>query len=79
MFILVQIKHALCQTNMLKKIDKIHNHINKFASNMYKLNKDINMVYKSLVHKIIYHVTNHKDSNKLHECSKLDKMINYNN
>ena len=57
----------------------MHDYTNKFTSNMYKLNKDINMVYKSLVHKIIYHVTSHRDSNKLHEYSKLDKMINYKN
>jgi hypothetical protein len=30
----------------------MHDYTNKFATNMYKLNKDINMVYKNLVHKI---------------------------
>jgi len=35
---------------------------------MYKLHKDINMAYKSLVHKkYIYHATTQRDSNKLHE------------
>jgi hypothetical protein len=40
------------KTLYLNKKDKMHNYTNKFASNMYKLNKDINMVYKSLIHKI---------------------------
>jgi len=56
LFIIVQIKHASCQNIMLNKNDKIHNYTNKFASNMYELNKDINTVYKTLVHKI-YHAT----------------------
>ena len=51
---------------MLNKNDKMHDYTNKFASNMYKLNKDINRVYKSLVHKI-YHATTQRNSNKLHE------------
>jgi hypothetical protein len=40
------------KTLYLNKKDKIYDYTNKFASNMYKLNKDINMVYKSLIHKI---------------------------
>jgi len=40
------------KTLCLNKKDKMHDYTNKFATNMYKLNKDINMVYKSLVHKI---------------------------
>jgi len=51
---------------MLNKNDKMHDYTNKFASNMYKLNKDVNTVYKSLVHKI-YHATTQRNSNKLHE------------
>jgi hypothetical protein len=66
LFIIVQIKHALYQNIMLNKNDKMHDYTNKFASNMYKLNKDINRVYKSLVHKI-YHATTQRNSNKLHE------------
>ena len=62
MFIIVQIKHALCQNIMLNKNDKMHDYTNKFASNMYKLHKDISMVYKSLVHNIYQ-----RDSNKLYE------------
>jgi hypothetical protein len=46
LFILVQIKHALCQTICLSKIDKMHDHTKKFSSNMYKLNKNISMDYK---------------------------------
>jgi hypothetical protein len=66
LFIIVQIKYALCQNIMLNKNDKMHDYTNKFASNMYKLNKDVNTVYKSLVHKI-YHATTQRNSNKLHE------------
>jgi hypothetical protein len=40
------------KTLRLNKKDKMHDYTNKFATNMYKLNKDINMVYKNLVHKI---------------------------
>ena len=40
------------KTLTLNKKNKMHNYTNNFARNMYKLNKDINMVYKSLVHKI---------------------------
>jgi hypothetical protein len=40
------------KTLCLNKKDKMHDYTNKFATNTYKLNKDINMVYKSLVHKI---------------------------
>jgi hypothetical protein len=40
------------KTLYLNKKDKIYDYTNKFASNMYTLNKDINMVYKSLIHKI---------------------------
>jgi hypothetical protein len=40
------------KTLCLKKKYKIHDYPNKFASNMYKVNKDINMIDKSLVHKI---------------------------
>jgi hypothetical protein len=40
------------KTLCLKKKDKMHDYTNKFASNMYKINKDINMAFKSLVHKI---------------------------
>jgi hypothetical protein len=40
------------KTLCLNKKDKMHDYTNKFATNMYKLNKDINMVYKNLVHKI---------------------------
>ena len=60
---------------MLNKNDKMHDYTNKFASNMYKLNKDINRVYKSLVHKI-YHATTQRNSNKLHELQF--QKINYN-
>jgi hypothetical protein len=38
LFILVQIKHVLCQNIMFKK-EKIHDYTKQFASNMCKLNK----------------------------------------
>jgi hypothetical protein len=40
------------KTLCLNKKDKMHDYTNKYASNMYTLNKDINIVYKSLVHEI---------------------------
>jgi hypothetical protein len=51
----------------------MHDHTNKFASNMYKLNNYINMVYKRVVHKNIYHATNQIDSNYLQQFSKTNK------
>jgi hypothetical protein len=39
----------------------------KFIVNIHKLNKDINMVYQSLVYKNIYHATTQRNSNKLYE------------
>ena len=57
----------------LNKNNKMHDHTNKFASNMYKLNNYINMVYKRVVHKNIYHATNQIDSNYLQEFSKTNK------
>ena len=40
------------KTLFLNKKDKMHDYTNKYASNMNKLKKDINIVYKSLVHEI---------------------------
>ena len=50
------------KTLCLNEKGKMHDYNNKFASNMYKLHKDISMVYKSLVHNIYQ-----RDSNKLYE------------
>jgi hypothetical protein len=38
-----------------------------FKVNIHKLNKDLNMVYQSLVYKNIYHATTQRNSNKLYE------------
>jgi hypothetical protein len=69
LFILVQINHALCINNMFKQKKKIKCMIipTKFIVNIHKLNKDINMVYQSLVYKNIYHATTQRNSNKLYE------------
>jgi len=50
-FILVQNKRAFCQNNMFKEERQNAWLYQQVDRNMYRLNKDINMVYKSLVHK----------------------------
>jgi hypothetical protein len=57
---------------MLKQDRQIAWSYKQDYKSLYKLNKDMNKFYKSLVHNI-NHATNQRDSIKLLEYSQLDK------